>query len=169
MNTKKIVKTGIMAALTIVGAYIIVPLPFSPVPITLQTFFVLFSGRILGKKHGALSQIIYLLIGIAGLPVFAAGTGGIGILLGPTGGFLLAFPAAAWTAGYYTDNKIKDFFIYLGAAVITYLIGCSYFIFLTGTDILSAVNLTILPFLPGDILKITVLITAGPVISRRLK
>ena len=169
MNTKKIVKTGIMAALTTVGAYLIVPLPFSPVPITLQTFFVLFSGRILGKKYGALSQIIYLLIGTAGLPVFAAGTGGMGILIGPTGGFLLAFPAAAWAAGYYTDNKIKDFFVYLGATAVIYLIGCSYFIFSTGTDILSAVNLTVLPFLPGDILKITALITAGPIISRRLQ
>ncbi len=169
MNTKKIVKTGIMAALTTVGAYIIIPLPFSPVPITLQTFFVLFSGRILGKKYGSLSQVIYLLIGMAGLPVFAGGTGGLGILAGPTGGFLVAFVAAAWIAGFYTDNKIKDFFIYLTATATIYLIGCSYFIFSTGTDIISALNLTVLPFLPGDLLKIILLIIAGPIISRRLK
>lgn len=86
------------AALTAVGAQIEVP--HSPVPFTLQTFFVLLAGAMLGKRNGAFSQLAYLAIGIAGLPVFSSGGFGLAKILGPTGGYLLSFPVAAFVVGY---------------------------------------------------------------------
>ncbi len=77
---------GLFAALTAVGAYVAVPLPFSPVPVTLQTLFVYLSGLVLGGRRGALSQLVYLLLGASGIPVFAGGRGGVGVIFGPTGG-----------------------------------------------------------------------------------
>src|SRR5262245_33110339 len=77
---------------TAVAAQIAIPLPFSPVPLTGQTFAVLLSGAVLGARRGFLSQVLYLLEGAAGLPFFAGGAAGAGILLGPTGGYLIAFP-----------------------------------------------------------------------------
>ncbi|TET40117.1 MAG: biotin transporter BioY, partial [Elusimicrobia bacterium] len=83
LKTKGMILCALFAALTAVGGLIAVPLPFTPVPITLQTFFTFLAGAILGKYLGALSQIIYLLLGVIGLPVFAKGSSGIGVLLGP--------------------------------------------------------------------------------------
>ncbi len=88
---------GSFALLTAVGAQIVVPTV--PVPFTLQTFFVLLSGALLGPRKGAAAQMSYLAMGAAGLPVFAGFTGGFPFLLGPTGGYLIAFPFAAWITG----------------------------------------------------------------------
>jgi biotin transport system substrate-specific component len=89
-----------------------------PVPYTLQTMFVLLAGAFLGKRNGALSQIMYLGVGAIGLPVFAAG-GAIGIarFIGPTGGYLLAFPLAAFIVGYLLENR-KNYFAILGAMTV---------------------------------------------------
>src|ERR687889_115461 len=91
-----------MAAVTAVTAQITIPLPFSPVPFTLQVLAVILSGLLLGPRYGALSQAIYVLIGAIGVPVFAGFSGGLGIVLGPTGGYLLSYPAAAAVAGLST-------------------------------------------------------------------
>ena len=169
MKTDKMIKAAMMTALTAVGAYLIIPLPFSPVPITLQTFFVLLSGRLLGKKYGVLSQITYLLLGAAGLPIFSGGRGGIAVLAGPTGGFLISFIAAAWIAAYCAENKKKNLLIYSAAVMSNYIIGSIYFIFVTKTAPLAALNMTVIPFIPGDIFKILMLVIIAPVISKRIK
>lgn len=90
-------------ALTAIGAQISVP--HYPVPYTLQTLFVLLSGAFLGKRNGAISQFAYLLAGAVGLPVFSGFGFGLARLLGPTGGYLLAFPVAAFVIGYILDGK----------------------------------------------------------------
>ncbi len=167
MQTNKMIKAALMAALTAVGAYIIIPV--GPVPITLQTFFVLLSGRLLGKKFGALSQTAYLILGAFGLPIFSGGQGGLGVLAGPTGGFLISFIIAAWIAGHYTGNNKKDFFIYSAAVLSNYIIGSIYFTFVTGTGIIAALNMTVLPFIPGDLLKIILVLIIAPILDRRLK
>ena len=87
-----------------------VSIPIKPVPFTLQTMIVLLAGAFLGSKNGAYSQVLYILLGIIGLPVFAHtadGTMGIARLIGPTGGYLLAFPLAAFVAGYLTERSQK--------------------------------------------------------------
>jgi biotin transport system substrate-specific component len=91
------------AALTAIGAR--VEIPSQPVPYTLQTFFVLLSGAMLGARNGAISQLAYLAVGALGAPVFAAGGVGLATLLGPTGGYLLAFPVAAAAVGYFVRQK----------------------------------------------------------------
>ncbi len=98
---------ALFAALTGVGALIAIPLPFTPVPITLQTFFIFLAGALLGKYLGALSQLIYLLLGVVGLPVFAKGSSGIGALLGPSGGYLVGFIPAAFLVGYLLERREK--------------------------------------------------------------
>ena len=93
------IAVGGLTLLTMAGARVAIPLPGTPVPATLQTLAVLFAGLVLGSRLGALSQAAYLAIGLAGLPVFALPGAGPAYLLGPTGGYLLGFVAAAWVVG----------------------------------------------------------------------
>jgi len=146
-------------ALTIAGAYIRIPLPFSPVPITLQTFFVLLAGAILGKKLGSLSQANYLMIGIFGLPVFTGGLYGFARLFGPTGGYLIGFVLAAYAIGWLLGKKSEATFVKIATAMLFGLV----ILFMTGTIQLAAVMhislqkamlLGVLPFIPGDIVKL---------------
>ncbi|RAK06622.1 biotin transport system substrate-specific component [Halanaerobium saccharolyticum] len=167
MKTNKMIKAALMAALTAVGAYIIIPI--GPVPITLQTFFVLLSGRLLGKKYGVLAQTTYLLLGAFGLPIFSGGRGGLGVIAGPTGGFLISFVIAAWIAAHYSGNNKKDFFILAAAVTSNYVIGSIYFTFVTGTGLIAALNMTVIPFTPGDLLKIILILILAPIIENRLK
>jgi len=89
--------------LTAIGAQI--EIPFHPVPLTLQTFFVLLAGAILGKRNGTLSMCLYLLVGVAGLPVFSGWGFGFAKIIGPTGGYLLSFPIAAFVVGYLHQRQ----------------------------------------------------------------
>ena len=98
---RKMSYAAVLAALTGAGALLSVPL--GPVPFTLQTFFVLLAGFLLGAKWGFVSITLYLLLGVAGLPVFAGGSAGAGVILGPTGGYLLSFPFGAAAAGFLAE------------------------------------------------------------------
>lgn len=102
---KGMVFAALFAALTAAVAWFKIPLPFTPVPITLQTLVVLMSGAMLGPYYGALSMIIYLVLGAIGLPVFAGGSSGIGALLGPTGGYLFSYPIASFVIGKMLKRK----------------------------------------------------------------
>ena len=99
LNIAMMTRTALMAAVTAVAAQITIPLPFSPVPFTLQVLAVILSGLLLGPRHGALSQVVYVLVGAVGVPVFAQFSGGLGVVLGPTGGYILSYPLAAAIAG----------------------------------------------------------------------
>lgn len=92
------------ASLTALGAQFAIRLPFSPVPVTLQVLMVIGAGLALGPRRGFSSQMGYLAAGAMGLPVFAGGAGGVGALLGPTGGYLMAFPLAALVAGLFSER-----------------------------------------------------------------
>jgi biotin transport system substrate-specific component len=105
-------------ALTFLGAKI--EIPVQPVPYTLQTMFVMLSGAFLGPYLGALSQLFYLLLGSAGLPVFAGPTAGILKLFGPTGGYLLAFPVSAFVIGYLV--RLRDSFVWIVLSMFVGLI-----------------------------------------------
>lgn len=167
MKVSKMIKAALMAALTAVGAYIIIPI--GPVPITMQTFFVLLTGRLLDKKYSFLAQLTYLLLGTFGLPIFSAGRGGLGILIGPTGGFLLSFIPAALIASYCSGDKKKDFFILAAAILSNYFIGSLYFSFITKTELIASLSITVFPFIAGDLLKIFIVLTLAPIIEKRLK
>ena len=102
LKTNELVICSIFASLTAILTQISIPLP--AVPLTMQVFAVALCGLVLGKRLGFISQIIYVLLGTIGLPVFAQFSGGIGIILGPTGGFILSFPIIAFVVGYFSEK-----------------------------------------------------------------
>jgi biotin transporter BioY len=108
---KGMVFAALFAAFTAAVAWFKIPLPFTPVPITLQTLVVLISGAMLGSYYGALSMIIYLILGAIGLPVFAGGSSGIGVLFGPTGGYLFSYPIASFVIGKMLEKKKLNVFL----------------------------------------------------------
>ena len=157
------------ALLTAIGAFVRVPLPFTPVPITLQTFFVLTAGIYLGGRDAAVSQALYLGLGAAGLPVFAGGSGGLGHLFGPTGGFLLAFPIAAWLVGGSLrpgDRPARALLVLFSATVFVFAMGATWLAQVMGVGPGRAFALAVLPFLPGAALKMataTALVVRPPI------
>ncbi|MBT5875947.1 MAG: biotin transporter BioY, partial [Candidatus Latescibacteria bacterium] len=102
ISSRDMTKTALVAAITSVSAFLSIPL--GPVPITMQSCVVLVAGPVLGARLGALSQIIYLAMGFVGLPVFAGGRAGMGVVMTPTFGYLLGFVAAAYLTGLMTDR-----------------------------------------------------------------
>jgi len=147
------------------SAQISVPLPFSPVPVTGQTFGVLLVGALLGSRSGALSLLVYLGEGALGLPVFAGGTGGLVRLAGPTGGYLLGFVAAAFLVGWLCergwDRRLPTaaMAMLLGNAII-YLFGLPWLAHFVGSD--KTLALGLLPFIPGDLSKLILAALALP-------
>ena len=136
-----------------------VAIPIGPIPITGQTFAVLLTGALLGSRLGALAIIAYLVEGASGLPFFAGGTGGLAHLVGPAGGYLIAFPAAAYVTGAFAEHDWdRQFFsavlaMLIGSLVIIFC-GWGWFSLSTRTNALTAFRFTVLPFIPGDIIKI---------------
>jgi biotin transport system substrate-specific component len=156
-SLRGMVYASLFGALTAVGAYIIIPLP--PVPITLQTLFLGMAGILLGARLGALSQTLYLLLGIIGLPVFAGGKAGIGVLLGPTGGYLIGFVAAAALIGKIARMKEKPGFAWLCLSLlmgelVMYGLGILQLALVARLSLLKALTVGLLPFLPGDGIKV---------------
>lgn len=148
-KTRQLIITALMTSITAVGAQIVFPI--GTVPVTLQTFAVFLSGMILGPVWGAVSQVAYLLLGLFGLPVFAMFTSGIGILAGPTGGFLLAFPFVAFLSGIGRRQSMYIFRIC--ALLVLYSFGWIRLSFFTG-DLLTAFFAGVLPFIGFDLLKL---------------
>ncbi|MCX6365264.1 MAG: biotin transporter BioY [Armatimonadetes bacterium] len=138
-------------------AQVSIPLPFTPVPLTGQTFAVLLTGMALGSRRGALAVALYVLEGGLGLPFFAGGAAGLAKLIGPTGGYLFAFPLAAFLAGTLAERgwDRKPLTTALGmllASLTIFLFGALWLAQFVG-GIVPAVVQGVLPFLPGDVLK----------------
>jgi len=168
-KTKKMILCAFFAALTVVCSMITIPLPFSPVPINLAVFAVLCAGVLLGPKTGTLSQIVYVLLGLVGLPVFANFQGGPGVLAGPTGGYIVGYIVAAFLAGFLSKGSNFNIPRITGALVVAllacYTLGTLWFIFVTKTPLMAALGMCVIPFLPGDALKII----AAVLLSKKLR
>ncbi len=160
----------VFANLTAVTANASIPLePFSPVPITLQTLAVLLSGALLGSRAGALAQLLYIAEGLAGLPVGAQGNSGLPWLLGPTGGYVIGFVAAAFVTGLMVERGWGDRIWRLAVAMVVgnliiYLLGVPwlYFSLLVEAGVLVAIEKGMLYYLIGDALKIAVAAGVAP-------
>ena len=144
---------------TAICAQVSFHLPFSPVPITGQTFAVLLSGAVLGWRRGFLCQVVYLLEGAAGLPVFADGTGSIIHLIGPSGGFLLAFPVAAALVGLFVEFGVarsawKLAGALLSADILILFAGSVWLHFLFHVSFAQAWVMGFFPFLVADLAKV---------------
>lgn len=142
-------------------------IPMVPVPITGQTFVVLLTGALLGSRLGAMTMIVYLIEGASGLPFFHSGSGGLLHLFGPTGGYLVAFPAAAYITGAFAEHGWDRRFptavaaMAIGSLVIM-LSGWTWLALSTNTSLAVAFKITVLPFVPGDIVKILLAAAALP-------
>jgi biotin transport system substrate-specific component len=151
--------------LTALSAQIVVPL--GPIPITGQTFAVLLTGALLGSRLGAMAMIAYLIEGATGLPFFAGAHGGLAHLLGPTGGYLVAFPAAAFITGAFAEHGWDRKFLTAAAAMavgslVIMLSGWLWFSLVMRTSPALTLFNTVIQFIPGDIIKISLAAAALP-------
>lgn len=172
LKTKEIVVCGLFASITAVLSQISIPLPFTTVPLTMQVFAVMLCGMLLGPKLGFISQLIYVLVGAIGIPIFAQMMGGFGIIVGPTGGFILSFPIVALISGYFSSNYKTKLFTIVGmllGLVTSYLIGTAQFCLITKMSFISGLMACVIPFIILDILKIVLACITGFSISKRIK
>ena len=173
-----LVKTAIFVALMVVGAYISIPL--GPIPFTLQSLFCLMAGLVLGKGYGALSQAIYALLGILGVPVFAGFTGGFGSFVKPSFGFILGFILMAFIVGLVREklgggwSVWKGLISSLAGTVALYIVGLPYMYVIMnqvmgvemGIGALMAAG--VIPFLLPDLVKLIVSGTLGEILRDRI-
>lgn len=175
MKTKMLILTALFAALTAVGAFIRIPFLYSA--ITLQIFFTALAGVLLGARYGALSQLVYVALGLLGLPIFTAG-GGIGYLFQPTCGFLLGLIPTAWVIGKLTEHSHslrRIMLAVLAGYAVLYLIGMPYMALILnvymgkGLSLWALLMAGMIPFLPGDALKIIVVGVLTPQLLPHLR
>jgi len=160
-----------MAALQCIISPFAITFPISPVPMSLATLMLYLSVYILDKKHATISCGIYLLIGLVGLPVFSGFTGGAGKLLGPTGGYLIGYLALVYISGWFVDKWNSSWFQAIGIALgtfVCYLFGSLWLANQAEMDMMVALGVSVLPFIPGDIVKIVIGVIAGKAVKKRL-
>lgn len=176
LSIRDITHIGIFTALTAIGAFI--SLPIGPVPITLQSFFILMSGIILGSKKAILSQIVYLLLGLAGLPIFAGFSGGLQTIVKPSFGFLIGYIIAAYCVGIFMENKSKTtknliIAVTMGTLII-YAFGLPYMYYVlnimlsSNFNIMKILKIGMLVFIPGDTLKAVIAVLIGRKLQGKL-
>ena len=145
--------------------------PIGPIPISLTNLAVYLALYLLGWKLGTLSYIVYLLLGMFGMPVFSGFAGGMGKLLGPTGGYLIGFIPMAIIGGLAVERFSSRLIQFAGMALGTllcYAFGTAWFCFTTRMALLPALSIAVFPFLPGDVVKILFAMTSGATIRARL-
>ncbi len=170
LSTKEIALIGLMAAIMCLAAPFSVPI--GPVPISLATLVIYFSIYLLGAFCGTISCLIYLLLGLVGLPVFSGFTGGPEKLLGPTGGYLIGYLLMALIGGIFLDRYRKNILLqFLGLVLGTaacYILGTAWLAQQASLDLRAALWAGVIPFLPGDLMKILAAMVAAPQIRRQI-
>lgn len=163
---------ALMTAVISVVSPFSIPLPFSPVPLSLTTFVLYLSIYILGHKYSFYSTVLYLLLGIIGLPIFSGFSGGIGKLLNPTGGYLVGYLFIPLLAGYFIQKySTKVLFCFLGMTLGTlacYFTGILWLSLWSEASLFTTISVGLLPFLPGDLCKICLALLLGPRLKVRL-
>ncbi len=165
-DLKSTVVASLFAALIAVGSYLIIPLPFSPVPVVLQNFFILLAGLVLGPGWGAASVAIFLLAGLVGLPVFAGAKGGPAHFLGPTGGYLVSYIPTVVLIGLLAGTEKRSLLRTVTAlasgALLILSFGTVWLAVSLRMSLPAAISAGMLPFLPGDAVKIAVAAAVAP-------
>ena len=172
-TTKILVLTALMTAVTCILGPMSLPLPFSPVPLTWTNLVIFLSAYILGCRYASVSCLLYLLLGLAGLPVFSGFSGGIGKLAGPTGGYLIGFIFLAVAAGFFIERfPDKKWLHAAGMAagmLITYGFGTLWLSFQMGLTFGQGLAIGVIPYIPGDAAKLIAALIIGPVLKKRLR
>ena len=172
LTTRELVYAAFFAGLTAILGLVIIPV--QPVPVTGQSMGPMLAGSILGGRLGALSLIAFDLLAAAGVPVLSGARGGLGIILGPTGGYILSWPIAAFVTGRLMEkSKKKSFGKYmlantLGGVFVVYLIGASWLGFMQGLDLKTAFVEGALIFFPGDAVKVVAASWVASAFNRRV-
>ncbi len=155
---RSMVYSSMFGALTAIGAFIVIPL--QPIPFTLQTFFTAIAGTLLGGYAGAMSQVVYVLLGCIGLPVFAGGKAGLGVLFGPTGGYLIGFIVGAYVIGRIMEARKQAGLMYTAMAilagnVVIYTLGTLQLAFIAQLAPVKAILVGVLPFIIPEAIKLS--------------
>lgn len=166
IKTKQMVLIALMTAVTCVLGPLSIPLPFSPVPISLTNFAIFLAIFVLGMKNGTISFIIYLLLGAVGVPVFSSFRGGLQVLAGPTGGYLIGFIFLALIMGFaldHFDRKLLPTIIgMIIGMVVCYAFGTVWLAKLLSLSFKEGLMMGVIPYLPGDVAKIIIAAIVGP-------
>ncbi len=173
MKVKDMTLTAVMAALICIAGPLTIAV--GPVPLSLATFAVMLAGAVLGKKWGTAAVGLYLLIGIIGIPVFSGFSGGFQKLAGVTGGYLAGYLPCAFLTGLGAERAEKEkrkwllpAMMVLGTAVL-YTVGTAWFMIQTKNGLGTALGLCVLPFLPGDAVKIAAVALITPAVKRAIR
>ena len=170
LKSRDMVMIGLAAAMMAVFSQISFPLPFSSVPITLQVFGVVIISMILDKKCSTIAMIIFTLVGAIGLPVYSNFSGGVGILFGPTGGYIFGFIFMAFIVSFFKDNKNK-IVVFLGAYLgmaVEYLLGLIQLKIVLGLNLQQTLIAGLYPFIIKDIIMVAIAVTVGMMVSKRV-
>lgn len=173
MNTKTITLIAVMTAIISIAAPFSIPIPISPVPISLTVLTGFMAAYLLGWKHGVIAYGIYLLLGLVGLPVFSGFTSGPAKLLGPTGGYLIGFIFMVIISGLFFEKFEGN--IVLGVVgmilglFVTYAFGTVWLAIQAKMDLWSALMAGVIPYLPADAVKMVVVMVVCPVIKKRVQ
>lgn len=166
IKTKQMVLIALMTAVTCVLGPLSIPLPFSPVPISLTNFAIFLAIFVLGMQNGTISFIIYLLLGAVGVPVFSSFRGGLQVLAGPTGGYLIGFIFLALIMGFaldHFDRKLLPTIIgMIIGMVVCYAFGTVWLAKLLSLSFKEGLMMGVIPYLPGDAAKIIIAAIVGP-------
>lgn len=167
-KTAEMTKMALMVAMNCVSAYIIIPLPFSLSPLALQTLIVNLTGYVLNAKQAFMTMLVYLLVGLAGVPVFTGGSAGPGKLFGPTGGYIIGFLFTAVFLAYFKGEKYSfKRYALLGCVIgipLIYVFGVVQLKLITGMGWDKAIMTGALPFIPLDMVKcLAAAVIAGPI------
>lgn len=171
-KTKQLTTIGVMTAVICVLGPLSLPLPFSPVPLSFTNMAIFFTIYVLGMKRGTISYLIYLLIGLVGVPVFSSFTGGFGKLFGPTGGYLLGFVFMALISGFFIEHFSKRSIHFIGmvlGALVCNLFGTIWLSYQSSLSFKVAFAAGVTPFIPGDLAKIILVLIAGPILRNTLR
>lgn len=171
-KTKSMTMISLMTALICILGPITLAIPISPVPVSFVTLAIYFSVYILGMKRGVVSCLLYLLIGFIGVPVFSAFTGGAGRLVGPTGGYLIGYAFMALISGFFIERwqnqRIMQMIGMILGTLVCYLVGTAWLSIQAGMSFSAALAAGVLPFIPGDAVKIAAAFMAAPAVRKRL-
>ena len=176
METKRnssiypLVMTAVMAA--VIAAVAPFALPIGPIPITLGTLAMYLAGYVLGGKRAGAAVLVYVLLGSVGIPVFNGFTGGLGVVAGPTGGYIIGFIPLAFLSGLaverFPNRRVLQFVGMILATAVLYAFGTAWFCVQAGKSLVAALSVCVFPFIPGDLAKMAAALAVGPVIRERL-
>ena len=163
VRTKDMALVALMAAIMVVlGFFPLIELPFVPAPFTSQTLGVMLAGSIIGARRGGLAVLLFVVLVLVGLPVLPGGRGGLGVVLGPTGGFILAYPIGAFVVGVLTERLWRRYNLgaallcnAVGGALVLYAIGIPWMAVAAGMPLGRAFTGSVV-FLPGDAVKVVI-------------